>query len=264
MEPRSSLPLRTLILGGTTEAANLARALAHDARALAHEPTIAATLSLAGRTTAPILPPIPHRIGGFGGIAGLVAYLRTTETAAIIDATHPFAAQISDHACQAAALTATPILRIDRPAWRAEPGDQWTHVTTMTQAAQALGPTPRRVFLTIGQQDLAPFRAAPWHDYIIRSVDPPAAALCPPNAELITARGPFTVAGETALLQTHRIDIIVTKNAGAAATSAKLTAARTLGIPIIMIARPSLPPCPTVPDADGALDWLKRQVITAR
>ncbi len=250
-------PVRTLILGGTSEASALAHALAGDAR-------FAPTLSLAGRTIAPVLPPIPYRIGGFGGVAGLIAYLEAEAIEAIIDATHPFAAQITRHAHQAATASATPLLRIDRPAWRRTAGDQWIEVATMDQAAQALGAAPRRVFLTIGQQDLAPFRAAPWHHYLIRSVDPPAMAARPPNASIITARGPFAVAAERALLIDQRIDIIVTKNAGAAATAAKLEAARALSLPVVMIARPAEPPSDRVATAAAALAWIEAHAASIR
>jgi precorrin-6A/cobalt-precorrin-6A reductase len=242
-------PLRTLILGGTTEASAIARALAHDQR-------FAPTLSLAGRTIAPVLPPIPYRIGGFGGISGLTAYLRAEAIAAIIDATHPFAAQITGHAHQAATACAIPHLRLDRPAWVSTAGDHWTEVSTTTQAATALGTTQRRVFLTIGQQELAPFCAAPKHHYIIRSVDPPPKATQPPDATIITARGPFTLDAEYDLLKTHRIDILVTKNAGSAATAAKLAAARRLSLPVIMIARPPTVPMATVATVEAALHWL--------
>ncbi|MGC9270592.1 cobalt-precorrin-6A reductase [Acidiphilium sp.] len=250
-------PLRVLILGGTSEASTLARALRDDAR-------FAPTLSLAGRTLAPVLPPIPYRIGGFGGIAGLVDYLRGEAIAALIDATHPFAAQMTRHAHEASAETAVKLLRIDRPAWTPGPGDRWLGVASMAQAAAALGAAPRRVFLTIGQQELAPFRAAPWHHYVIRSVDPPPPDARPPDADIITARGPFAVADEQALMLAHRIEIVVTKNAGAAATIAKLEAARALGLPVVMVARPPAPPMPTVATAAAALDWLAAHAAAIR
>jgi precorrin-6A/cobalt-precorrin-6A reductase len=241
--------LNLLILGGTSEASGLARALEAD-------PRYAPILSLAGRTIAPILPPIPHRIGGFGGAPGLAAWLRDHAIDAMIDATHPFAAQITTNAAQAAAATSTPLLRIDRPAWHPTEADRWTLVPTTAEAAAAIGPTPRRVFLTIGQQELAPFRATPSHHYLIRSVDPPPPERRPPNSTIITARGPFDEPSERALLRAHRIEILITKNAGAAATAAKLAAARHLTLPVIMITRPPTPPIPTVDSVPAALDWL--------
>ena len=244
--------MRVLILGGTSEASALARALAGDAR-------FCATLSLAGRTRAPAASPIPHRIGGFGGIDGLTAYLRAERIDALVDATHPFAAQMSRHAAAAATQTGTKLLVICRPAWQPGPGDRWTTVADMQVAANALGGTPRRVFLTVGRQDLAPFAAAPWHHYLIRSVDPPDSALSPPDAETIAARGPFAEADERQLLAQHRIDVIVTKNSGGAATAGKLAAARALALPVIMVARPPAPAAgTTVTDAESGHAWLLR------
>ena len=249
-------PLRVLILGGTGEASALARAIAGDAR-------IAPVLSFAGRTASPVLPPIPCRVGGFGGVAGLADYLRAQGIEALIDATHPFAAQITAHAVEAAAIRAVPLLRIDRPEWRPEPGDCWTMVPDMEAAARALGTAPRRVFLTIGQQELAPFRAVPWHHYVIRSVDPPAPAALPPDAAVITARGPFLEEAEQALLVKHGIEMLVTKNSGGTATAQKLAAARRLRLPVVMVARPPAPALETVADAGAALAWIEARLHDA-
>ncbi len=240
--------MRVLILGGTTEAAAIARALAGDAR-------YAPVLSYAGRTSAPKPPPIPWRVGGFGGVAGLAAYLRAEGVAALIDATHPFAAQMTANAAAAAREAGIPRVTVLRPAWEAGPGDRWTAVATMADAYDALGPVPRRVLLTVGRQELAPFRAP--HRYWVRSIDPPETM--PPNAMLLAARGPFAAADEQALLAAHRIEVIVSKNAGGAATSGKLEAARALGLPVVMVARPPLPEEPVVPDAAAALAWLDHQ-----
>ena len=244
-----------LILGGTTEASAIARALAGDAR-------FQAVLSLAGRTRAPVLPPIPWRSGGFGGAEGLAAYLRTEGVQALVDATHPYAARISHNAVLAAAAAGVPHLAVLRPAWSAQPGDRWTAVPSMDAAAAALGPLPRRVLLTVGQQELAPFLAAPWHRYLIRSVEPPPPALLPPGARILTARGPFTEADEHRLLVGKQIEVLVTKNSGGTATAAKLAAARALGVEVVMVARPPVPPG-TVPDAEAALAWL-HQLATER
>lgn len=243
--------MRLLILGGSTEASALAREVAGDAR-------FAPTLSLAGRTQAPVLPPIPARVGGFGGVAGLVAYLRAERIAAVVNATHPFAARMSANAAEACAETGTSLLRVLRPAWTKQPGDDWRTVADMAAAAEALGAAPRRVFLTVGRQDLAPFAAAPQHRYVIRSVDPPPPESLPPQASIISARGPFDEAAEAALLRDHAIDVIVTKNAGGGATGAKLAAARMLGLPVVIVARPPLPPGERVPDVAGARAWLDR------
>ena len=242
--------LKILILGGTTEASALALALAGDAR-------FDATLSLAGRTKAPRTPPIPFRIGGFGGVEGLVQYLKAEHVDLLVDATHPFAAQMSRHADAASRSAGVPLLAVCRPAWRSVPGDRWTPVADMAAAVAALGPTSRRVFLTIGQKELAPFREAPQHAYVIRSVDAPEAEALPPDAEVITARGPFAEEDERRLLVQKKIDVIVTKNSGGTATEAKLAAARALGIPVIMVERPARPEVETVAGAEDALEWLE-------
>jgi precorrin-6A/cobalt-precorrin-6A reductase len=242
---------RILILGGSSEASALVRALAV-------APQIEPVLSLAGRTRAPVLPAIACRIGGFGGAEGLAAYLRDG-CAACINATHPFAARMSANAVAATAQTDVPLLRILRPAWVAAPGDDWRAVADMAAAARALGVPPRRVLLTIGQKDLAAFAAMPQHHYVIRSIDPPGGAL-PPNAAIISARGPFDVAAEIALLRDRGIEVIVTKNSGGDATAAKLAAARALHLPVVMVARPAEPPADTVADVAAALAWLARHV----
>ncbi|HEY2133253.1 MAG TPA: cobalt-precorrin-6A reductase [Acetobacteraceae bacterium] len=238
--------LKLLILGGTTEASALARALAGDSR-------LDAILSFAGVTNAPRQPPIPWRKGGFGGVEGLVSYLQNAKIELLIDATHPFATQMKRHAAAASQIAKIPLLAILRPPWQPESGDRWTIVADMPEAARALGAAPRRVLLTIGQKDLAAFHA-PQHRYIIRSVDPPV--MPPPNAMLITARGPFDEAEEMALMTRHGIDILVTKNSGGTATAPKLAAARKLGVAVIMVARPPPPEMETVPDAEVALRWL--------
>jgi precorrin-6A/cobalt-precorrin-6A reductase len=240
--------MKALILGGTSEASALARALADD-------PRIFATLSYAGRTRAPVAVPIPTRTGGFGGVEGLVSYLRTRGIDRLVDATHPFAGQISRHAAQAAAMTGIRLLAIVRPPWEAAPADRWTVVPDMAAAALVLGPTPRRVFLTVGQQELATFASAPWHDYLIRSVEPPATL--PARARYIAARGPFAEDAERRLLRSERIELLVTKNSGGGATAAKLAAARALGVRVVMVSRPPAPLVASVPDMAGALAWLR-------
>lgn len=242
-------PVKLLILGGTTEAGALARALVGDDR-------FAPVLSLAGATRAPVAPPIPWRLGGFGGVAGLAAHLAEQGVALMVDATHPFAARMSAHAVAAAAQAGVPLLVLRRPPWVAVPGDRWQVVAGMAEAAAALGPLPRRVFLTIGQKELAPFQAAPQHDYVIRSVDPPAPATLPPRTRLIAARGPFDAAAEHALLVAEGIEVLVTKNSGGSAVSAKLDAARRLGLPVIMVRRPPAPEAATVATVEAALAWL--------
>ncbi len=238
---------RVLILGGTSEASALARLLAGDGR-------WAPVLSLAGRTIAPAPSPIPRRIGGFGGAQGLAVFLDAEHIAALVDATHPFARVMPGHARAAAERACVPILRIERPAWTPQRGDRWIIVDSLPEAADTLGPVPRRVFLTIGRQELAPFLATPWHRYLIRSVDPIDPP--PPGTEAIAARGPFALDDEIDLLASRRIEVLVTKNAGGAATHAKLDAARALDLEVVMVARPAPPPGETVADAEAAHAWL--------
>ena len=238
--------MRVLILGGTTEASELARLLANDKR-------WQATLSLAGITSSPVAQPIPVRFGGFGGADGLAEYLRAQAIGALVDATHPFAAQMSRNAAEAARRTAVPLLAVVRPEWSPAPGDRWRVVPDMASAAAALG-AARRVLLTVGQKDLAPFVAAPQYRYVVRSVERPA--VLPAQAETIIARGPYAEADERRLLEERRIDILVTKNSGGSATRAKLDAARALGIGVVMVARPVLPDVVRRTTAREALDWL--------
>ncbi|MER8465223.1 cobalt-precorrin-6A reductase [Mesorhizobium sp. M1396] len=229
---------RILILGGTTEARQLAGKLTERA-------DLSITLSLAGRTESPVAQGVPVRSGGFGGADGLAAYLRETGVDLMIDATHPYAAQISANAAQAARAAGVPILALRRPGWEIVEGDRWTQVDTVGDAVQALGPAPRRVFLALGRQEVAAFEAASQHHYLVRSVDPVEPRLAVPDARYLLARGPFREPDERALLEEHRIDVIVSKNSGGEATYGKIAAARALGIEVIMIRRPDLPDVPS-------------------
>jgi precorrin-6A/cobalt-precorrin-6A reductase len=249
---------RILILGGTTEARQLAGKLAAKYEI---------TLSLAGRTRDPVPQGVPIRVGGFGGVEGLAAHLKDNRIDLLIDATHPYAARISANAAQAAQLTGVPAIALRRPPWEQEPGDRWTPVDSATEAAPLLGTTPRKIFLALGRQELAPFEGAPQHSYLVRSVDPVEPPLAVPHATYILARGPFFEAGDRALLETHGIDAIVAKNSGGPATYGKIAAARALGIEVFLIRRPPLPEIPsgaTVEDvlhlADHALTVEKRGV----
>ncbi len=241
--------MRVLILGGTTEARRLAERLAGRS-------DVAATLSLAGRTAAPAAQPVPVRIGGFGGAQGLADYLSQERTDALIDATHPYAAVISANAAAAAASTGVRLLALRRPPWVPIAGDRWTEVADMQAAAAALGGTPRRVFLALGRKELAPFAGAPWHHYLVRSVDPVEPPLAVPHAHYVTGRGPFGEADDRALLEEHQIEIVVAKNSGGTATYGKIAAARALGLPVVMLRRPVLPQVPAVETVEDALAWL--------
>jgi precorrin-6A/cobalt-precorrin-6A reductase len=240
---------KVLILGGTYEARVLAQRLAADAR-------FAALLSFAGRTASLQVPPVPHRIGGFGGVAGLRDFLRAGAFDAVIDATHAFAAQMSHHASAAAHGLGLPLLRIELPAWTAGSGDRWHEVADMDEAARALGAAPRRVFLTIGRLEVAAFCSAPQHQYLVRAVDTFPVPL--PHARLISARGPFDEAAERALLEREGIELLVSKNAGTDATYAKIAAARALQLPVIMVRRPQVPAAQTVASAEAAWTWLEQ------
>jgi precorrin-6A/cobalt-precorrin-6A reductase len=241
---------RILILGGTTEARELAARLAM-------RPDLAVTVSLAGRTAQVVEQGAPTRIGGFGGANGLAAYLRQERIDALIDATHPYAARISAHAVAAAAKAGTPLLALRRPPWARVAGDDWTEVADESEAAAALGKESRRVFLALGRKELAPFETAPQHFYLVRSVDPVEPPLAVPDAAYVLERGPFTDAADRELMETHRIDRLVCRNSGGDAAYAKIAAARALRLPVIMIARPPLPKAAeTAASVAEAVAWL--------
>jgi precorrin-6A/cobalt-precorrin-6A reductase len=241
--------MRILILGGTMEARRLAERLAGRS-------DLAATLSLAGRTTAPAVQPVPVRIGGFGGAHGLADYLSAHRIDALIDATHPYAAVISANAAEAARSTGVRLLALRRPPWIAVAGDRWTEVADVAAAATALEHAPRRVFLALGRKELAPFAGAPQHHYLVRSVDPVDPPLAVPHAIYVTGRGPFGEADDRALLEQHCIEIVVAKNSGGTASYGKIAAARALGLPVIMLRRPVLPQVPAVETVAAAVTWL--------
>ncbi|MGJ3264764.1 MAG: cobalt-precorrin-6A reductase [Salinarimonas sp.] len=240
-----------LLLGGTTEAT----ALAHR---LAVRPDLPAVLSLAGRTSSPRAAPLPTRIGGFGGVEGLVAHLRAERVSAVVDATHPFAARMSRNAAEACLIAGVPLLALVRPEWTPGPGDRWTTEPDMAKAVAALGEAPKRVFLTVGRLELSAFEAAPQHAYLVRTIDP-IGAVALPNLVEIRHRPPFDEPAERALMQSERIDVLVTKNSGAAATRPKLDAARALGLPVIVVDRPPRPEgVQAVATPQEVLAWLER------
>lgn len=229
---------KILILGGTTEARQVAGALA--ARG-----DCEVVLSLAGRTEHPAAQGVPVRVGGFGGAEGLADYLGENAVELLIDATHPYAARISANAAQAARIAGVPILALRRPGWERMAGDRWTEVDDVAAAARALGVMPRHVFLTLGRQEVHTFEAAPQHFYLVRSVDPVEPPPALPRAKAILSRGPFETADELALMERHGIDAVVSKNSGGSATYGKIAAARALGIEVVMVRRPELPDVPS-------------------
>lgn len=222
-----------------------------------------AVFSYAGRTHAPIAQPLPLRVGGFGGASGLAAFLRDQAISHVIDATHPFAAQMSRNAIAACNETQTPLLVLERPAWRAGPDDRWILVADPEQAARVLPDAPARVFLAIGKQNLASFATRP-HHYLLRLVDPPEGPLPLQDAEAVIARGPFTAEGDEALMRAHGITHLVAKNSGGAGAEAKLIAARRLRLPVVMIDRPRLPPRRSVAEPGEAMAWLHHDASSAR
>jgi precorrin-6A/cobalt-precorrin-6A reductase len=240
---------RILILGGTTEARQLAEKLVDDDR-------FETIVSLAGRTEAPKPLPVATRIGGFGGTGGLVDYLHDAKIDLVIDATHPFANQISANAAAAADIAGVPIFALCRPGWLRQAYDRWISVGSVAAAVIALGEAPRRVFLSIGRQEAHQFSAAPQHYFLVRSVDPVEPPLAVHQCDYILATGPFTVEGEKDLFQFNRIDTLVTKNSGGTATHAKIEAARALGLAVIMIERQAPAGVRTVHDVETALEMI--------
>lgn len=225
------------------------------ARALA-DAGVPATLSYMGRVERPKPQPIPVRVGGFGGVPGLVDWLRTHRVTHLVDATHPFAAQMSANAVAAAVASSVPLLALIRPAWVPGPGDRWTCVPDMAAAVAALAGPARRVMLAIGRMHLAEFAVQPQHDYLLRLVDPPVRPVPLPKAHVVVDRGPFSAEADRDLMAQHRIDLIVAKNAGGTGSVSKLQAARELGLPVLMIDRPDIPPRRTAQTVAQVLDWV--------
>ena len=241
-----------LLLGGTGEARDLAGRLTA-------RPGLRVVSSLAGRVRDPALPAGEVRIGGFGGPGGLAAWLTCEQVGVVVDATHPFAEGISASAVAACRATAIPLLRLARPAWHPSGDDAWHQARDLAEAARLLPGLGERVFLTTGRQSLAAFAPLTRLWFLIRCVDPPSGAL-PPRREVILARGPYDADAERALMREHRVDVLVTKNSGGELTAGKLTAARDLGLPVVMISRPPQPDAPSCPSAADAERWLLRRL----
>ena len=240
-----------LLFAGTSEATQIAETLVREYH-------VDVLSSLAGVTTEPVHRFGRVRSGGFGGTEGLIRHLRTQPVDAIVDATHPFAAVMPFHVAAAARATSIPHCRVVRPAWEPTPEDHWIEVADLALAAGALRDRgARRVMLSIGRQGVGHFvDLDAW--FLIRAIERPDAA--PRYHQLILSRGPFDLASERDLLTTHRIDALVTKNAGGGSTSAKLVAARELGVRVVMVARPSQPDVTTVAQVAQAVSWLDEVV----
>lgn len=221
-----------------------------------------AWFSYAGVTRDPLAQPLPTRCGGFGGVAGLVQFMREQGISHVVDATHPFAAQMSCNACEACAETGVPLLALERAPWQAQAGDRWTGVVDMAAAAQALPQAAARVFLAVGRKQLAAFAPQPKHQYLLRLVDEPEAGSLPlPHTTVVLGRGPFSAEHDQALMAVHGIEWLVAKNAGGHATRGKLDAARALGLPVIMVQRPALPERPHTEEVGAVLHWLRHGVL---
>jgi precorrin-6A/cobalt-precorrin-6A reductase len=240
--------VKVLLLGGTAEARQVAAWSAG-------EPGVEVVSSLAGRTADARLPEGEVRSGGFGGVNGLVGWLAEHQVDAVVDATHPFASTMTSHAAEAARVSGVPLLVLRRDGWREQVGDRWLWVDSAEEAACALAAVGSRAFLTIGRQGLSRFAdAGLW--MIARCVDPPNPI--PSWCELILDRGPYDLHAELDLLRHHQIDVLVTKDSGGSMTSAKLEAARELGIPVVVIRRPALPSgVAAVETVDQVVEWLR-------
>ncbi|MEU8203770.1 cobalt-precorrin-6A reductase [Streptosporangium sp. NPDC049046] len=242
--------MKVLILGGTDEARRLAAVLAG-------RPRTHVVSSLAGRVRDPKLPVGEVREGGFGGPGGLAAWLVEHGVQVVVDATHPFAARMSASAAEAAARTGLPSLILRRPGWRAAPGDDWRWVPSLEAAAELLPSLGERVFLTTGRRSLPVFAGLDGQWFLARSVDRPGPVV-PRRLEVLLSRGPFTVDGELALMREHRVEVLVTKDSGGEMTTAKLFAARELGLPVVIVRRPPLPEgVVSVGTVEAALAWLE-------
>lgn len=239
--------MRALVLGGTADASLLAAEIARAG--------IDAVYSYGGRTRAPAGQPLPTRIGGFGGVSGLADYIRREGITHVIDATHPFAAEMSRNAVAACAETGTPLIALERAPWIKTSDDAWIEAADVNAAVAELPEAPTNVFLAIGRQHIAPFAAKPQHAYTLRFVDPPESPL-PFAADVIVSRGPFTLDSELEMLRTRGIAWIVARNSGGGGARAKIDAARRLGLPIIMISRPQLPERRRVERVDEIMQWL--------
>ena len=250
--------VKILILGGTREALELAELLDN-------HPHLQIITSLAGKTRQRAKIPGEIRIGGFGGTDGLAGFLRENQIFAFIDATHPFAAQMSQNARTASQIADCPLLRLERSAWKPQTGDNWQSVKDLADAADQLCRFGTRALLTVGSNDLAFFKQVTGARLFARMIEKPADSYIPRGCEIILERPPFTLDQEVDLLSGLEIDLLVTKNSGGEMVSAKLQAARQRGIPVLMIERPISPDEQiSVSTAPDARDWLEQQFTQSR
>jgi precorrin-6A/cobalt-precorrin-6A reductase len=253
--PDRDPPSRLLILGGTGEAACLAGSLIERFGS-----RLAVTSALAGRTESRAPIPGDIRIGGFGGAEGLAAYLRAQEIALLIDATHPFAAEISREARLACEAAGVPRLILRRKPWPRHPLDRWIEVEDAEAAARIVARIGHRAFLTIGIQDIAAFAGIDTVRFFVRVIARPRSPLPLRFHEILPGRGPFSLAEERHLLQRNAIDVMICKASGGSATEAKIIAAREASLPVIMIRRPPAEPGPAVDTVAAALSWVETRL----
>ena len=233
------------------------------AELLAGRAGLEVVVSLAGRTKSPAPQSARLRTGGFGGAAGLADYLVSEKVDALIDATHPYASIISANASAAARRVGVPMIALRRPPWAAIDGDRWKEAADVRGAVRAIGDRPRRIFVTLGRNELGALAEAPQHFYLIRSVDPVEPPLPLPNAIYVTARGPFSEPDDCALMHRHGIDAVIAKNSGGTATYGKIAAARALSIEVIMLRRPPAADAPAVETVEAAVAWLDHALTSA-
>ncbi len=245
---------RVLILGGTGEAFVLAQILDKAGG-------FAIISSLAGRTRTPTIPPGLLRSGGFGGVTGLLKYLRDEAIEAVVDATHPYAARISNSAAKACKTLNLPHVQLVRPAWQKQAEDHWISVASVVDATESLRESGfERIFLTIGRQELKPFATMKDRWFLLRVIDEPKTPLGLENCEIVLGRGPFDTDAEAKLMKQHRVDAIVTKNSGGTATYGKIEAARRLKLPVVVVQRPAAEETDSVATPDEAAKWLKQLI----
>ena len=244
---------RVLLLGGTTEASQMAKVL--------HAAGIETMFSYAGRTKTPVAQPVPTRIGGFGGVDGLRTYLVAEGISHVVDATHPFAASMSRNAHAACANTQIPLIRFERAPWAPQQGDDWQFFPDIESMSARLPKTPARIFLAIGKQHIDVFAEALQHHYLLRLVDAPEGPVPLPRHTTVLDRGPFTYEGDLALMTDHRITHVVAKNSGGSGARAKLDAARTLRLPVLLADRPALPETAIANDTRAVMQWLGHSAL---
>jgi precorrin-6A/cobalt-precorrin-6A reductase len=242
--------MRVLVLSGTADGRRLAAALEEDRR-------FQVVSSFAGRVGSLRLPDGEVRIGGFGGPEQLAVWLGEEGIDAVVDATHPFAERISTSAVRASALAGVRLLRLERPGWRERQGDRWHWADSLEHAARLVPELGERVFLTTGRQGVATFAQCDRTWFLIRCIEAPEPPL-PAHHELLRDRGPYTLEGDLELLDTHRIDLLVTKDSGGEETATKLDAARERACPVVVVRRPKRPAAPLVATVEDAIDWLHR------